>query len=518
MTREAMTGFLDRWGIALSLLLFLLIGIAIIATQPGLQYDEALQTLAAVHLRRSEGPLPIPHDPDIWWEVGGKQIPLMTVRYVGALKEWLAMPLFAVIEQRTEVLRGMSLAMAAIGIWGLAFLLRAFAGGLPATLFALLLAVHPAYLYMTVFDNGTCAAWMMAMGLAAVALTRLLQQPTSPRALWLGIALGFGVWCRANLIWLIVGLAVALALTLRRELLADKTRTLKLLGSVALGGLIGGAPFALYQVISKGGTLEATQMFVDNRPLPEVLATRTVNLAEALLIDREHKVMWEGPETPAWQRWFVFTSVLLAFLLALVRRDKLSRGLGITALVLALFLFLSRMPVAEHHFIVLTPLAIALVAVAATGPRFVRFLQVGFAVIFLTLALHWHTLAWTGLERTGGVGVWSDGINTLADLLAKQKRPDETVLLLDWGFQNNLYVITDGQLKTREVFEATRWQDLLNLGGTFVIFGPDFRQFPEPTKTFLAALEQWPGTSKRFAVRQPDGRIYAEVIQASPRP
>jgi hypothetical protein len=508
-----MKQFIDRWGVALSLVLFLLIGIAVIATQPGLQYDEALQTLAAVHLRRSEGPLPIPHDPDIWWEIGGKQIPLMTVRYVGALKEWLAIPLFAVFEQRTEVLRGMSLAMAAVGIWGLAFLLRAFAGAIPATLCALLLAVHPAYLYMTVFDNGTCAAWMMSMGLAAVALTRLLQQPSFSRALWFGIALGFGVWCRANFIWLIVGLAVALALTLRRELLADKTRTLKLLGAIAIGGLIGGAPFLLYQVISKGGTLEATQMFVDNRPWPEVLATRTVNLAEALLIDREHKVMWEGPETPAWQRWLVFAGVMLALLLAFLRRDRLSRGLSITFLLLALFLFLSRMPVAEHHFIVLTPLAMALVALAAQGPKVVRLLQIGFVVLFLTFALHWQTLAWNGLERTGGVGVWSDGINSLADLLARQKRLDETVLILDWGFQNNLYVITDGQLKTREVFEASKWEDLLNLGGTFVIFGPDFRQFPEPTTSFLAALDQWPGTPKRFAIRQPDGLIYAEVIQ-----
>ena len=39
--------------------------------------------------------LNLPHDPHTWIEVGGRWFPLMTVRYVGAIKEYLAVPLLA---------------------------------------------------------------------------------------------------------------------------------------------------------------------------------------------------------------------------------------------------------------------------------------------------------------------------------------------------------------------------------------------------------------------------------------
>jgi hypothetical protein len=77
-----------------------LIGGLMIAQNPGLQYDEALQVLGTVHMLNSTGELTLPHDPDTWICARQRCIPLMTVRYTGAIKEYLCLPLFAVFGAR----------------------------------------------------------------------------------------------------------------------------------------------------------------------------------------------------------------------------------------------------------------------------------------------------------------------------------------------------------------------------------------------------------------------------------
>jgi len=89
------------------------------------------------------------------------------------------------------------------------------------------------------------------------------------------------------------------------------------------------------------------------------------------------------------------------------------------------------------------------------------------------------------------------------------------VKILDWGLQNNLFVLTEGKLHTREIFgdphpPAT---DQIRQGGVFLLNGADHRQFPAASEEFLKALEASRVPARRFVVRQENGAPYAEIVE-----
>jgi hypothetical protein len=334
--------------------------------------------------------------------------------------------------------------------------------------------------------------------------------------------MGFGVWSRANFVWLMISLVAAAVIVLRRKLLAPVGHWAAWIG----GGVIGGLPFLAYQIYSSGGTWEATNMFIAREPLAERLFTRLVLFSETLLIDREHRAMWDGPAMADWQRW-LFPAVVLVSLvvcLAMSRRAKSlwARGAGLTFLFLALFLFFSKTPIAEHHLIALVPLA-AMVVVLACSILQAQFgwgagVSAGLAAVYISSAFYWEVQTIEGLHRTRGVGPWSDAIYTLARELP-QKYPTQELKILDWGLENNLYVLTDARLHTREIYsdEAHRpWIDEIRRGGVFLLNGPENRQFPAASEAFLKTLAEARPAIERVTYPQHSGVAFAEVIDIQP--
>jgi len=524
---SAWPGFLDfrsesnrqRLLVRAALAVYVVLAISLILQKPGLQYDEALLVLGAVHMRHSPNEITLPHDPNTWIPVFGRWIPLMTVRYAGAVKEYLCLPLFALFGTRTALIRLVSMTLGGFGIWGVAKLLREQVGGLAAGAAALILAVNPAYLSMTVFDNGTVSAWMAALGLLAFALSRYLNKPSTRAAMLIGVALGFGIWARANFIWAEAAIGAAALIVLRRRFPSAPSHWLAAVG----GGVLGGLPFLIYQIVSRGGTWEAIGMFSEHRSLADVFPSRLVMFAESLVCDREHRVMWNGPEMPAWQRW-LFPAIVLAC--CANWKTIWSRAAAIAFLIYAAILFPSRVIVAEHHFVTMLPFAAVLVTLAAVAligryPKAVGAVA-ALASVYLGVALYWHFSAVGGLRETGGVGVWSDGLIPLANYLQANYR-DREVKIVDWGLQNNLYVVTDGRLRTREIFwDATRetvrankpWMEEIREGGVFLRNAVP--QLPDPPAGFDQALTDGRPLAHRYTVPQRDGHPYAEVIEIEP--
>src|SRR5690349_14777047 len=67
-------------GIRAALVLYCLLAIVQIRQKPGLQYDEALSVMGAVHLRHQpRQEFTLPHDPNTWIHVRSRWLPLMTV-------------------------------------------------------------------------------------------------------------------------------------------------------------------------------------------------------------------------------------------------------------------------------------------------------------------------------------------------------------------------------------------------------------------------------------------------------
>ena len=513
------------WIACCAMVLYGLLAAVLILQRPGLHYDEALLVLGAVQMRHSPAELTLPHDPDTWYCFGRRCLPLMTVRYVGAVKEYMCLPLFALFGARAWVVRFASVLLSLIGIWGVARLIGEHVSRPAAAFAALAIAVNPAYDNITVFDNGTVGVWMAAFGLVCLALSGYVRRSSARAAFWVGAAMGFGIWARANFLWLDIAVLIAALVVLRKDFRFPLRHWL----AWTAGGILGGLPFLAYQVHSRFGTWEATNMFAANEALSYRLFARAVMLAETFLTDREHRAMWDGPAMATWQRW-LFPAVVVAGLLVCATvsgswgrvRSLWARGVAVTFVVLGLFLFFTRTRVAEHHLVALVPLAATVVVLACSilqsRFRWGRGVSGGLAAVYLSCVFYWQVATIDGLHRTRGVGAWSDGVYALARQLP-QKRGAGEIKILDWGLENNLYVLTDARLHTREIYSDAAhapWPDEIRRGGVFLLNGPENRQFPEASEAFLKALADTRPAVQRFTVPQRSGVPFAEVIDIQP--
>ncbi len=494
---------------------YLLLGALMIRQKPGLQYDEALHVIGAVHTRHlPHQELTLPHDPDTWIPVFGRWFPLMTLRYTGAVKDYLCAPLFAKFGTRTVIIRTVSLLLGALGIWGMAALIRRHVSISAAALFAILIAINPSYVAATVFDNSAVGIVMASLGLCCLAISGYLYRGTPAAAFAVGFALGFAIWARANTAWVEGAFLVAVLLTLGRRALAPVSHWI----AAAVGGLLGGLPFLVYQIVSRGGTWEALSIFARQDSLHDRLFTRFVMFSETLLFDREHRAMWNGAPMPDWQRWMFPAVVFASCVVCIAGRAVWPRIVSIAFLVSGAILFFSRVAVSEHHLVVLVPLVAAMTVFAgfAIEARF-RAIPIVLFITYAGCALYWQAAAIRGLHETGGVGMWSDALIPLGEHLEENDLKRE-IKILDWGLQDNLYVATDARLHTREIFWDPQrpWMEEIREGGVFVMNGPGNRQFPAASEGFLAALEEGRPTVQRTVISQRNGAAYAEIFDIAP--
>jgi hypothetical protein len=507
-----------HWIRGASIVLYLISSAILIRLNPGFQYDEALQVLGAAHLLHSRGPLPLPQDPDTWIYAFDRWLPLMTVRYVGAVKEYLCWPLFALWGPGAEIVRWVSALMGALGIWGVSSLVSRAGSPAAGAVVAFVLAVHPGYVHNVIFDNGSIAGWMAAFGLMCLAISRYLLAATALRAFWIGCAMGLGIWARANYVWLLAALLVGAAVALKRRFRVPWPHVL----ACFAGGVAGGSVLLIYQIVSGGGTFAALGMFQDASPWSDLLTKRWTMFSEVLMLDRERRAIWGGGPAPLWQLILIPALVLLACALCLVSRDVLKRTAAIAFLVLTAILFTSRMLVAEHHMAVVIPLAASIGVLACKPQR----AYAGYTLLgaYLACALYWHGAAIHGLARTGGEGPWSDAIYTLNQEI-RRHNTTQRILVLDWGLQNNLFVLTGGQLRSREIFaqvpkdpEGSRrfWRSQFESGGVYLLNGLSNRQFPETSTGFLQALSEFRPTWKKIPVSSRSGATFAELIEVRP--
>jgi hypothetical protein len=510
--------------------LFAVLAFCLVLQRPGLEHDEALLVAGGVHLLNSSGPLTLPHDPNTWVCAGRRCLPLMTVRYVGATKEYLSLPVLSIFGVRTSGLRLFSGLLALAGMLLLALSAHKAFGGIAGPAAAFILAINPAYLTMTLFDNGAIAVWMLVCGILYYAATAHLNRPSVTSAFALGLAAGIGVWARANFAWLLMAFLAGVLIVFRRKIFGP----FRYWAALAGGAMSGSAPLLVYQLVSGGGTFEALGMFSSSSPLASRIAARTVMLAETLLYDREHRAMWSGPALPLWQILFFPAVVLLscAVCWAAYRQNEHSRRAArVAATTLLLFIavmFVSRMEVAEHHLAAVLPMA-AFCAAAAAGPivsysKAARYAVLLTALTYGAAALSWDVATIRGLRRTGGRGQWSDAIFKIAGTL-EQRFPGKTVKILDWGFQNNLYVLSGGRIVSRELFTepagagpapARFWSDQVRDGGLVLINSEASRYFPRATESFLGALRAADVIKSRITFYGRDGSEHASLLQVYP--
>jgi len=257
-------------------------------------------------------------------------------------------------------------------------------------------------------------------------------------------------------------------------------------------------------------------------------------LAETFVSDGEHRAIWGGPPVRAWQIALTATLVAAGAACALLpskHRDETSgaaawrRGSALTLVVFTATMLFSRMNVTEHHLVTAVPVA----AVAAVlgfrrigvGSRAALPAIAGAAALWGAVAVSWDVRAAEGLRVTGGRGDWSDAIEDVAATL-RREAPGDEARALRWGLANNVFVLSRGTVRMRELFwGATEagpfvgsWADEIRGGGLF-LSGRGSSLAEDGFRRALAASGQ---PYRKWTFRQRDGALYAELFRILPAP
>jgi hypothetical protein len=489
----------------------------------GLQYDEAHFSRGAIQMLEGGAEPAFYYQPGSWIRIGRRFWPLMIAPYIGTAQEYLLAPAFALARPRPEVARALGTLLAALGLFAFGRALASWVSPAIAAATLCILSIHPGLLLTILYDEGQFAQWIACLGLFAVALSRYGRRPTWGAAFLLGASAGFAVWCRANFLWVLVPMLLAAVLVQRSIALAPVRHVVVLL----IGGVVGSVPLILYEIHSRLGTLRYAGATGTRSALAQ-LAPRLRLFGEALLCDRDRTAIWGGRVPPLGE------AILLAIVVAAgcvgvflkrggstPREHELGRIAAITLVAYLTLLFHSGLNVVGHHFVAVLPIE-ALVVVLGfrrmPGGHRARWLAGLAFAAYAALALSQVFVAARGIRRTGGVRYWSDAIDSVSRVL-REKYPRRDVYALDWGFDNNLFAVSEGQIVTTEAF----WEDALSAAkgnslplpidpdAVYLTHAPGDLMFPETTRRFRASMARIRPAFQRTRVFERDGRANADI-------
>ncbi len=177
---------------------------------PGLQYDEVLFVNAATG-EATNGLF-------VAKRILG--IPVMLMGYVGALKAYLYYPVFRLFGVSAATVRWPVIVVSGLTLCVAYAVARFSFGRVVSALLVLVIAVDPAFIYLTTLDYGPVAL-MLILKLSALLFALLTVRTGSPRYLWgMTIACALGLFDKLNFIWFLLALAIVGGLLFRGELAA----------------------------------------------------------------------------------------------------------------------------------------------------------------------------------------------------------------------------------------------------------------------------------------------------------
>jgi hypothetical protein len=496
-------------------LTYLLICFAFAVGTAGLEDDEAVSFRQSAALAQ-HAPMQCLGSYDL--RFGHICLPVMLAPYVGASKDYVLLPLFAITGFHVGVARMGAALLAACGIFGAWFFMNRFFGPMPAAVSAGFLALNPSYVDLPLFDQGNIAFSLGILGLVLVAVTRAVDRPSHGRFFALGLLIGLGIWGRLNFAWLALAAGVALTIVFCQELLG----MLRYAPALIAGSLLGAAPLIRFLLRRSGDLKSFMETSAVAQTFSQTLHSVLFSLWDVMLASAEHRVMiWRADRIPAGLSTAMLTLSAIAVAWCLFRKNKTSRAIALTIAVLLVEFLASQLPVASHHmviFVFLVALAIGAALSSFTG----KAARIATGCLCFAYTITAATIDFDSasrLHRTRGYGEWSAGIYPLVSLL--KSHPDANGLyMLDWGFAQSIYVLSKGQLPSVNLFakpetrdpESVDWPRRLQDGGTFVTYATDTLHFPEATLSFEHELEQSQKPFTKTSFQERDGMPYAYVF------
>lgn len=416
------------------------------AGEPGLYYDEAF--LAQQGRDFLEPGRLTRHPPSTSSTyLAGRRFPLRNAAYLGSLKSQLLIPPFALFGASVVTLRTATLCTALVGLLFSMLWARRIFGVPEALVTGTLVALDPGFVFFGACEWGPFTTMLLCRSIGLWAIT----VGWTSRRNWLlalgGLALGLGVYARADFV--IIGVAAGLGLVAARgRALLVEIRERPLPAAAALAAAFVGA---IPMLIGAQDLLAARAGIADRGDLVYRLQVLWSTLDGSYF----HRVMQTGGlfervfDVPAPASLFgVATAAALGVGAGTIlrRADPRMTFLIVTVVVLGVGMCLLPGAVRAHHMLNLLPfthLLVAAVGVRLAGSRRAR-IAAALALVFVLASEVWVT--WQTREEiaaTGGRGRFSNALDAFAAEL--QRDPEAVAVSLDWGFHEPLLFLTSKQ-------------------------------------------------------------------------
>lgn len=510
---------------------------------PGVQYDEAIQAPAAVHLLKGN----INANYNRFWSttLAGRTFPIMTMQYMGAAEAYLYVLAFAILGINVEALRWVHILLGVLALLLTAHFARTFFGALVAVIGTWLLATDPSFVIVSRADWGPS---ILALTLRLVALVGLWHWwKSGGRMLPLLIAsaaMGLGMYNKTNFLWFVVAVAifgaVAWVSSKERPQLSFKA------GAVALAvGIAASAPLWIYNVthnwetfrlaVLPGESVSLTKLLEQAPARSQALISMLNSQAFGPAFFQEAAPVHLGVAGTL-MLWLSTVALWVLLVLGFLRREWRLLLLPLLTVLIIGQIYLTPRPVWIHHWIGIYPftqVAVGLVvgllwkgwAGNARGRHAARWAGGGIVLA----ALYFNVATMISYQRimvaTGGDWTRSEAIYGLAETL-RQEYAGRPIHLLDWGLSNQLVLLTAGDLRLRETFWSYATSpnpdgQLLSLvrdpSNVFLLHAPPATAFPAPRAAFSAAMQQAGVTvraERKFYDRR--GREIYALIELAP--
>ncbi|MDP2726121.1 MAG: glycosyltransferase family 39 protein, partial [Dehalococcoidia bacterium] len=371
------SAFLEGAALAVALALFLALALYQIDL-PGLYYDEAADAVPAMQMLQGQ-PVELFRGAGLW--IGDRAFPLMVMDYVGSVNSYLLVPFFALLGVGTISMRLMTVLGSALALVLTYFLARSLFGWVVAALAALLLAVHPSFVFWS--RQGIYVTSIMApLTLGGFLCLRRWQVAGLSRYFILGLfLLGLGISAKLLFLWVVVA-SLVLYLALSRKPIS-LPQGLVGLATMALGA---GMPL-LYNLQGQGTfallsrNLVKTEQGVNNLALLPNLVTRAGDLG-VLLDGSFFWFLGDIFRVSIYPFVFLGTAAALALLASLPRLAVCRKRIVLLLGFIVLVFLQSGVTISglwPTHFFILLPFAA---------------IVVGLFVWLLPQALPWPKAAW----------------------------------------------------------------------------------------------------------------------------
>jgi len=395
----------------------------------------------------------------------GVTLPVMVMGYVGALKVYLWKLIFAVAAPSVWSIRFPMLLAATLsaGIWGQT--LTGLGAKRAASVCIGLMLTSASLLVSSTFDWGP-AGLQLLLGALAINLLARERYP-----LLAGFLIGLALWDK-----LTFGFAYGPILAL---LIWRRPRW-----EIAAGFLAGAAP--LIYGLTKVSPAQELAISIS----PELLWGRLSLMSTTLLGTGFAGFMTKGTSLPGFPPLFLLIVGLAFWLEGPWRRTRIGFGFCLLASWCGMALF-NNIGMSVHHTVLLLPVLCALIALTVedSGPMPWE------AALLPLIAINLFCLYQLG--RDVPTARWSPLLNDLASRL--EVRQPRVVVCEDWGFQNTIWLMSDGKMRPKTVKLSGEWQQedrnsvetaLSSPGTVFVSFAEENRIMPQGHQSVEALAKQ----------------------------